>query len=129
MPIGRDGVEGAVPASAVAAFHDGIAPAQALAQLRQPGTVGRLVVSVRVDGVVDLLPRETTGVNHVAVSRFEIDAVNEIAIDRAVLAKIGWAAEKRHLGATRLDRQRTSHPARQTSGPGTGGQYHGLAGD
>ncbi len=65
--------------------------------------------------------------DHFAVSRLEIDAVNEIAIDRPTFTEVRRTSEKRHLGAASLHRQRATHSGCQPSRPRTRGQDQRLA--
>src|SRR5438128_1134466 len=127
MPIRRDAVEGSVTASAIATLHHRIASAETLPHLRQPGTVGRLIVLVGIDRILELLARQATRMNHVAVSRLEIDAVNEIAINRSAAGKIRRLTKESDLCAASLNRQGTAYAGAQTSRPGTGGQDQSLA--
>src|SRR5438445_11652762 len=105
MPVGCDGVEGPVTASAITALHHRITPAQTLTHLRQPGIIGRLIVLVRVDRILQLFADEAAGVNQIAMSRLEIDTVDEIAIDWPALGKVWRTTKERNLGAASLDRQ------------------------
>src|SRR5437867_4726348 len=65
--------------------------------------------------------------NHVAMSRLEINAVDEIAIDRPPLAKVRRTAKEGHLRSARLDRQGAARRACQPGRPRTGGQDYRLA--
>src|SRR5437899_3198438 len=105
MPVRGDAVKRTVAASAVAAIHHRIPAAQTPTNLRQPGAVGRFVVVIRIDRIIDLLAGQAAGVDHFAVSRLEIDAMNEITVDRSALGEIRRTAEKPHLSAASLDRQ------------------------
>src|SRR6266850_922196 len=91
MPVRRDVVEGAVAAPAVAAPQSGIAPVQALAHAGQPVAVGGLVVMVRIDRLAKFLSCQAAGVDHLAVGRLEVDAVDEVAVDRASAETRGLA--------------------------------------
>src|SRR6266852_9286664 len=65
--------------------------------------------------------------DHVAMSRLEIDAVDEIAIDRPPLAKVRRTAKEGHLRAARLDRQGAPGRACQPGRPGARRQDQRLA--
>src|SRR5207253_1067434 len=73
------------------------------------------------------LADQAAGMNHVAVRGLEIDAVDEIAIDRTSLAKVRRAAKEGHLRSARLDRQGAARRACQPGRPRTSGQDYRLA--
>src|SRR5262245_46736935 len=97
MPIRSDRVERSVAAAAITTVHGGIATAEPLAHLRQPIAIGGFVILVGVDGLIDFLARQTAGVNHLAVSRLEVQTLDEVGVNRAAPAEIGRAAVKGDL--------------------------------
>src|SRR5262249_43171569 len=120
-------VERAEAAPAIAAVHRRIAPAETLTNLRQPRTVCRLVVVVGIDRALALLSRDAAGVQHLAMRRLEVDALNEIEIDSTAPAKIRRPAEESDLGPACLHRELQLDRLRQLGGPGPGGQHQGTA--
>src|SRR5262245_16792433 len=124
VPVGGDGVQGAVAAAAVTAVQGGVTAADPLADLRQPVAVGRLVVVVRIDRVVDLLAGQAAGVDHVAVRRLEVDPLDEVAVDRPAPRAVGRPAEEGHLRPARLHRQPQPQAAGQLRRPRAGREHH-----
>src|SRR5260221_11755406 len=102
MPIGRDTVESAVAAAAVATVHGRVATAETLTHLWQPIAVGRFVVIVRIDGVLNLFAGQAADVKHVAVRRLEVDSLDEVAINRATATGICRPTKQSHLSPAGL---------------------------
>src|SRR5262249_27905927 len=117
VPVGGDAVEGAIAAAAVPAVHGRDAPAQTLADLGQPIAVGGFVVLVGVHGAVDLFAGQAARVEHVAMGRFEVDALHKVAVHRTTPAQVGRAAEQGDLRARCLDRQFPTGLLPQLRGP------------
>src|SRR5262249_12924177 len=123
MPVGRDRVQGAVTAAAVAAVHRGITPAQALPYRGQPIAVGGFVVLVGIDRVLRLFTRDAAGVNHLAVRRLEVEPLHKTAIDGAAAAEIGRATIERDLRPARLHGQLDADVLAELRRPWAGRQH------